>query len=176
MGKQSSSEKTKSTIRCYNCGKMGHTKKNCKNKPLICNNCKKTGHYASECRAVKSKNTDPKQPQHKATLNVCEENDEVTKLMVTDGYINKIHLKKIAFDIGATTSIMSERVAKEHRIPLNDTQVKIRVADGREAKVIGITDNVQVRIKNHKTKLRFVVINHNEYDVLLGLDYFNKTG
>jgi metal-dependent hydrolase (beta-lactamase superfamily II) len=112
----------------------------------------------------------------KRSTNICEDDEEVTKLIITDGYVNNIHLKKIAFDIGATTSIMSERIVREHNIPLNDTHIKIKVADGREAKVIGITDGLKVKIKNHKTKLKFIVISHNEYDILLGLDYFNKTG
>jgi len=63
------------------------------------------------------------------------------------------------FDIGATTSIMFG---------------KNRVADDRITEVVGETDKLTIDIKGHSCKLS--VLNHNEYEILLGIDYFNEIG
>uniref|UniRef100_A0A4X2M4F1 CCHC-type domain-containing protein n=1 Tax=Vombatus ursinus TaxID=29139 RepID=A0A4X2M4F1_VOMUR len=54
--------KTKETKLCYQCGKAGHFKVQCRQKPggarpkVICHSCNKPGHYAKECRKSKSGN------------------------------------------------------------------------------------------------------------------------
>lgn len=60
--------KQQSNIKCYGCGKIGHLKKNCKEKkaeknrgPGICPKCKKGKHWARECRTKVDSNYAGKQ-------------------------------------------------------------------------------------------------------------------
>ena len=65
---------------------------------------------------------------------------ESGKLIIVEGYKNDVFLKNIVFDIGATTSIMAARVANQHGLKLRNSDVRIRVADNREIKVVGETN------------------------------------
>ena len=56
------------------------------------------------------------------------------------------------------------------------TNTRIRVADSRETKVLGETNNLKLNIRGHNLRMSFTVIENCEYDLLLGMDYFNKTG
>ena len=97
-------------------------------------------------------------------------------LMTIEGYVNKIFLQNIVFDIGATKSIMSGRVLKTNKLQLKKTKTRIKMADGREAKVLGETNRLKLRIRDHEVRMEFTVIDNCEYDLLLGMDYFNITG
>jgi hypothetical protein len=96
--------------------------------------------------------------------------------MTTEGHVEGKTINKIVFDIGATTSIMSEKIAKKHNFKINNSDAKVRVADDRIIDVVEETDKLMIDIKGHSCKLSFVVLNHNENDILLGIDYFNETG
>jgi hypothetical protein len=88
---------------------------------------------------------------------------ESGKLIIVEGYINDVFLKNIVFDIGATTSIMAARVADQHGLKLRQSDVRIRVADNREIKVVGETNRLMLEVKGHKTRMAFTVIDGCEY-------------
>jgi len=69
-------------------------------------------------------------------------------------YHNRRICGNIVFDIGATTSIMSEKVARKHVFEIMKSNAKVRVADNR---IIGETKKLDVNIKGHCCKLSFVI-------------------
>ena len=56
-----------------------------------------------------------------------------------DGYINNNKLDRIIFDIGATTSILSERVAKKYNMEIILSDSKVRLADDIIMNINGVT-------------------------------------
>ena len=52
---------------------------------------------------------------------------------------------------------------------------EVRLADDRVIKIVGKTKPLTIDIKGHKCELTFSVLDHKEYDILLGLDFFMMT-
>ena len=98
------------------------------------------------------------------------------KLLTIDGTLNHNKVDNIVFDIGATMSILSERVAKKHGIKYFSDGTKVRLADDSLITVCGRTEPIEVNIRGNVCTLPMLVLKHKEYDVLLGIDYFNHTG
>lgn len=76
--------KTVGKIVCFNCGKAGHTKTDCRSSRIVCHYCKKTGHRISECRyrlgkeqTKDSKRTqsEPKQERSNAFVENCDDSE-----------------------------------------------------------------------------------------------------
>ena len=84
-------------------------------------------------------------------------------------------MEKIVLEIGATVSIMPRKVQLANWFKLKKSNKRVLLANNVEAKVYGETNSLKVNIENHTTMLRFTVIEGCEYDILLGMDYFNKT-
>jgi hypothetical protein len=151
----------KTNKKCFKCNKEGHYSNECRSQ-IKCFKCQKVGHKANECRVKKEK------------VNIVEE--EKNKLLMINGKINGKIIKRIIFDIGATTSIMAEKTAKKFGFKINSCESRVKVADDRVIEVLGKSEPLLINIREHVCKISFLILKHDEYDVLLGLDYFNETG
>ena len=83
-------------------------------------------------------------------------------------------MKRIEFDLGATKSIISAKIARKHKLKINKCDTQVRLADDSIVPVIGITDLLSIKIKGHEFILPLLIFEHKVYDVLLGLDYVKK--
>ena len=83
---------------------------------------------------------------------------------------------KIGIDCGATSSIMDHMTAVRNNIEILKTDCKIRTATGVVTEASGKTKPLEVNIQGHICLIEFIVFDHKDHDVLLGLDWFNKTG
>jgi hypothetical protein len=99
---------------------------------------------------------------------------EEVSLLSTPGRING-KLLRVSLDSGATTSILSAKIAKAYKIKILPSKIKIKTADSMVVPVVGITEALKVEIHGHVCEIDFVVMNHDDHDVLLGLNWFNKT-
>ncbi|CAF0906907.1 unnamed protein product [Brachionus calyciflorus] len=134
---------------------------------LVCFKCKKPGHKKAQCN-VKGK-FDKKWTKR---VNFVEEfkNGDLDKcimeyvytcnssdLLCVSRFFNG-HSIKFALDSKCTTSIIK------------------KTANNSISKVDGKTDSLKVDIEGHVCDLEFLVIDHEDNDGLLGLDWFMRTG
>ncbi|CAF1148008.1 unnamed protein product, partial [Brachionus calyciflorus] len=154
-----------------------HKQKHKTNPTAICNRCKREGHYANNCYANLNKVN---------SLNVCNDPEEKIYVVYLDnsgpknicsikGLVDN-KLMKIGLDCGATNSIMNHMTAMNNNIEILRSELKIRTANGIVSEISGITRPLEVNISGHKCNMQFLVFDHEDHDVLLGLDWFKKTG
>lgn len=95
------------------------------------------------------------------------------------GFIDLIvHGKTIQalVDTGATHNFMTTRLAKEAGLMISPSDMEVKVVNSR-AKVAGLVHDVPVQMKEWKGQLDFIVMEMNDFDVILGQDFLksNKT-
>ena len=78
-------------------------------------------------------------------------------------------------DTGATHSVMSEDTARRLNLQLNYINEKVKLADGKTTRILGITDELKVKVSHSACKLKFIVLPNKSIPILLGLDWFHKT-
>ena len=169
-------------------GKYNTLNTNQHNVPLKCYKCGKEGHFARNCRiAVNNLETYENMRENKSkrnivSLNMLEVNEILNvNLNGVNSFIPKCIGKidgkemKIAFDTGASSSIMSKRTAVTYGITVYESDTQIKTADERVSKAYGVTDNLQIDIEGNITYMKFVVIDHKEHDILAGIDWFILT-
>jgi hypothetical protein len=195
--KQGSSTSKTDNIFCYTCKNKGHYSSNCPNKTktnkyknfaktannansantfanITCRKCNQKGHYASSCRsAIKSVNTVVVNMMSTVGFNSVSTNK--SKIMSIEGFINNIKMN-IGLDCGATNSIINFNTAVKNNILLNNTNLMVKTADSSIIPTKGITEPLEVNINGHLCKLNLIAIDHDDHDVLLGLDWFDLTG
>ncbi|CAF1111095.1 unnamed protein product, partial [Brachionus calyciflorus] len=142
---------------------------------IVCSRCKQTGHYANNCKKNLTKvNSVGVNDQDKVFM--ISLNPPKPKCIPTvKGKINGIELK-IGLDCGATTSTMNHMTAVRNNIKIHKSSHKIKTATGMISEASGKTSNLEVEIGGRKHELEFIVFDHNDHDVLLGMDWFELTG
>ena len=83
----------------------------------------------------------------------------------------------VSIDTGANCSIISRAVIEMHpnKFKLRKASLRMKTADGSTKPVKNVVKNVTTEIQDNISKLDFLVLNNTDYDVLLGLDWFNLT-
>ena len=151
----------KTNVKCFKCSKMGHYAKECRS-----SNYKRQGNNFSQKRGEQSK------PAQLLTLSTIQ---PVETLLHADGTVDGI---KVAFtlDSGSTISFISTRIAECNNIPIMESSIQIKSASNAITAVKGITPYTQININGHTCQLKLLVLDHDDHEVLLGLDWFNITG
>jgi hypothetical protein len=173
-----------------------HTGK--KKKNLVCWNCKKPGHKASECRSRASTNmaqvhTVTTQPQSSAQSREPEQVDQVAQkfwklttaiathsshgtvdeMLYVIGTVQQIPMK-LYFDTGATASIISAKMVHQHQLLIKPSEIKIKSANNAITPVIGVTETMEITIDGYSCLLPLLVMDHEDHDVLLGINWFEQ--
>ena len=78
-------------------------------------------------------------------------------------------------DTGATRSVISQDLANRLDISYNETNEKVRLADGKTILIVGNTEKVRIEAHGSKCELNFIVLANNVIPMLLGVDWFCKT-
>ncbi|CAF1094478.1 unnamed protein product [Brachionus calyciflorus] len=133
----------------------------------------KKGHYANNCYANLSKiNSLQINENYEDKIYVVYLDERGPKnICSVKGLVDNKPLK-IGLDCGATNSVMNHMTAIRNEIEILRSDLKISTANGRVSHISGITKPLEVNIGGNKCFMQFLVFDH---DVLLGLDWFNKT-
>ena len=115
------------------------------------------------------------QQKSNCTYSVNGAETSLDDLLSTQVFINERGVKGI-LDCGASISIMSADVAKRLKFRISPTNIKIKLADSTDTPVVGETEILSVNVSGIVVNLKFIVINNNHHDILLGLDWFLATG
>ncbi len=135
---------------------------------IVCLKCKKTGHYANRCLMKQNKvYTINIQPNNSRTID--------NSLLNVSGTLNGIPTI-FTLDTAASTCILSEKFAKENNLEILESDTKVKVANNDVVKVLGRTSKLKIEVKNHTCDLEMFVLPHNEFECLLGLQWFLATG
>ena len=97
---------------------------------------------------------------------------EPAKLIKMNAELNN-HEAKVVLDIGATTSVCSEKAQKEFNIPLSKETSPVTLGNGMTINA-PLTEPVTIVACNRSCKLRFLVTPLNVTDILLGMDWFDQ--
>ena len=79
-------------------------------------------------------------------------------------------------DSGSTISFIATRIAEAHNLPILESSIQIKSANNAITSVRGVTPSIPININGHTCALRLLVLDHDDHEVLLGLDWFNTTG
>ena len=79
-------------------------------------------------------------------------------------------------DSGATTSIMGWRTANKYGFTIFPSQVRIKSQDNKIERVKGIIKEARIEVEGRIGTIDLLVTNHEDYDVLLGLNWLVEMG
>lgn len=158
-------------ITCYNCGKAGHIKSQCRSRPKQVNMVQPSAPPEEDRHSHQ---------QHNQPQNYHQENERGVHMVQTDKIqltgteilVNNIKIDAY-FDTGADISIMSLQTAKEHNFKILPSKIRIKVANNAVDDAIGETESLSVVLGNSICIITFIVMQHDDHPILLGLDWFS---
>ncbi|PPR82229.1 hypothetical protein GOBAR_AA38487 [Gossypium barbadense] len=127
---------------------------------------------------VSAKKDEPKEEAKPTERNTSKINSMVlipgkrneNGLMFVD--INIAGQKRSALiDTGASDLFMSEKAAKKLGLSVRKSNKKIKVATSEKAPTVGVVRDVELQISEWKSKEEFEVIQLDDYDFVLGLNF-----
>ncbi|RNA35355.1 hypothetical protein BpHYR1_031093 [Brachionus plicatilis] len=136
--------------------------------------CKRKGHYANTCRSDLKNINEKIDDLESDKIYVLNDQSSEKKIPSIIGRIEGISMK-IGLDSGATHSVMNHMTAISNKFEILRTYKRIKTATGIISEASGVTKPVEVDIGGNKCILEFIVFNHDDHDVLLGIDWFHKT-
>jgi len=107
-------------------------------------------------------------------VNSCHSSKSESKLMRIDGKIKHFDVKCLV-DTGATSSIIPHKIALNCNLSINDSDIKIKTADGKVSPIVGITETTLLEIKEKQVAMKFLVIDNDSNFILLGQDWLDIT-
>ena len=104
-------------------------------------------------------------------INLVDAERSGNNLLSVTGKIKNMKVKCL-LDTGAIVSTISRRMANKLNLSKHDTSIKIRTAENNVSQALGVVKNVVIDIRDHKCKMPELVIMDNDYDIILGINYF----
>ncbi|RNA31453.1 hypothetical protein BpHYR1_010622 [Brachionus plicatilis] len=99
---------------------------------------------------------------------------DIGNLLYISATIDGIALT-MALESGCTTSILSRKFVERNKITVKESDIRIKTADNNIVKVNDKTEALKLNIEGHVCEIEFLVIDHEDSDGLLGLDWFMST-
>ena len=132
-------------IKCSYCGKIGHTDVDCFKRQKEQQNANQSEQMELNKAEIKeSKETTyvkPK-PVSAKTISLASIKQNGQTLLQTKGTIDG-NMELMVFDSGATSSVISQRLAKKYQIPVAEQVSRVTMADGSK-KEVAMTQTVEI--------------------------------
>ncbi|CAF0745382.1 unnamed protein product [Brachionus calyciflorus] len=153
-------------IKCYNCNKIGDVKANCR--------LKKPFHRVKMVEEIVR--GEPETLRTKISTKIenvysCS----LGKIMKVVGTINNNSVV-YALDSDASRSVVAYKKINKFNFKINPTNIQVKVADKTINVAIGETDTLRICIGNSIIYQKFLIMDLDDNDVLLGFDWFLKRG
>ena len=201
-GQEEDMHKLSIHLKCYRCGKQGHSAVECKHKKAKCRLCQKIGHFARVCQTAGSKSTVHKDAGTKVSrptrkrgsvqaLQVDEASDSSSednlhsifqlgkksnKYMITVS-INGIMIE-MELDSGAERSTIPKLLFNEKLkevCSLSPSKVSLHQYDHSPLAMVGEC-HANIEFNGHKMKATFVVVDITGKHPLFGRDWLQQLG
>ncbi|RNA19644.1 hypothetical protein BpHYR1_050083 [Brachionus plicatilis] len=168
---------------CYRRKKPGHIKADCKVKLFSGENNNKSNYGRNQ---NKGKWSNPKKSYLAEETEEPETNnrnrDTEYVYVCTTGNLLRINglvdgkPAKFAIESGCTSSIISSKTVDNFGLRILPSSSKIKTADNTISMVVGKTEKIKLDIHGHVCFMEVLIIDHEDNDGLLGLDWFIKIG
>ena len=96
-------------------------------------------------------------------------------ILNTTAKVEKVDLT-FGLDCGATISVLSAETVNKNAIHILPSDTKVKTATGEISNVIGKTKPLRVEINGFVSYISFIILDYDDFDGLLGLDWFEATG
>ncbi|CAF0993217.1 unnamed protein product [Brachionus calyciflorus] len=77
--------------------------------------------------------------------------------------------------VGAPHSVMNHMTAVLNNFKIFMSNNSIKTASGTISKISGRTKSLEVDIRGNKSMIEFIVFDHEDHDILFGMDWFHQT-
>jgi hypothetical protein len=81
------------------------------------------------------------------------------------------HVTNLLCTLGTASSVsmMSESTARQFKFAIHPSNIQIKSANNAVTSVVGETDSLFIDIHGHSCHVTFIVLHHDDHEILLGL-------
>ena len=166
------------SVKCFRCRKLGHIARDCSSPNIL---------PGSDIPVWPRKRWDPSVEGKRSGRNFQRQEvhsdakkHEQRAYLASDSTLPEIngniddYTVRMVIDSGASTSIISKRIANRIGLRVEKSGVQIRTADGEVVEVDGVTEEVKVEVGGEPCYMKMLVTNLRGTDVLLGWDWMKS--
>ena len=160
--------------RCYNCGKIGHISKFCREQRKVCYSCGMPGHLQRAARPNSSYEIALAR-SNLSELAKCRVR-EATQMSENCTILVKIYFYDVValLDSGARKSVIRESLVRRFRLPHTNVQGEVLYsATGEEIPVKGVA-NLDIGVNGFKMPGTFNIVKNLTHELILGCDFMTS--
>ncbi|XP_076925546.1 uncharacterized protein LOC143588429 [Bidens hawaiensis] len=165
--------------RCQKCNRFGHQTQYCfskdspsgSGKPNTgCFECGNMGHYRKECPKLRNQNVKGR------AFEINAKKARKDSSVVTGMFLINRRYAYVLFDTGADLSFVSKQFEPFLGIEPNklDTKYSIELSNGKMIETSKVVRNCSIRLTNHTFSIDLLPVELGSFDILVGMDWLSK--
>ena len=177
-------------LNCSYCHKRGHHINDCFSRKKATNNTSHTSHShsappkpaysgssrrqepsgksfpSSNCRKSGQSDAIPFKPRIREMNSIQTNSDQLLRVHGTVGHVTNL---LCTLGTASSVSMMSESTARQFKFAIHPSNIQIKSANNAVTSVVGETDSLFIDIHGHSCHVTFIVLHHDDHEILLGL-------